>query len=119
MTSTPGEFDELWFNLYRAVSRCNRALVALEDNGKETLGEETTAIRIGEVKFLRAHFYFKLLIMFHQIPWIDEEVYRNNLHESVRNDEFSFEELMKKIIADFQATVMRLLPAKVSSIRNT
>ncbi len=103
MTSTPGEFDELWFNLYRAISRCNRALVALEAGGKKTLGDETTAIRIGEVKFLRAHFYFKLLIMFRQIPWIDEEVYRKNLQESVRNDEFSFEELMKKIIADFQA----------------
>ena len=111
MTSTPGEFDALWFNLYRAISRCNRALVALEDNGKETLGEETTAIRIGEVKFLRAHFYFKLLIMFRQIPWIDEEVYRNNLHESVRNDEFSFEELMKKIIADFQSAY-DVLPEK-------
>ena len=27
MTSTSGEFDELWYRLYCAVSRCNRALL--------------------------------------------------------------------------------------------
>ena len=31
--TTPGEMDELWYRLYCAVSRCNRALVSLERNG--------------------------------------------------------------------------------------
>ncbi|MBQ3657425.1 MAG: RagB/SusD family nutrient uptake outer membrane protein [Bacteroidales bacterium] len=111
VTSTPGEFDELWFNLYRAVSRCNRALVSLKDNGEAVFGKETAAQRIAEVKFLRAHFYFKLITMFRQIPWIDEDVYRKSSHETVRNDEFSYEELMKKIIADFQEA-FDVLPEK-------
>ena len=102
MTETPGEFDALWYNLYRAISRCNRALVSLEDNGEASLGKETTAIRIGEVKFLRSHFYFKLITMFGQVPWIDEQVFRNSEHESVRNDVYTFEQLMLKVIDDLK-----------------
>lgn len=102
LTSTQGELDELWYRLYCAVSRCNRALVSLEQNGVAKLGEETAKQREAEVRFLRAHFYFKLLQMFRQIPWIDETVYKNNTQESTRNDEFTYEELFNKVISDFE-----------------
>ena len=39
LTSTAGELDELWYRLYCNISRCNRALVALEQSGVEALGE--------------------------------------------------------------------------------
>lgn len=38
LTSTRGELDELWYRLFCAVSRCNRALVSLEENGNNVLG---------------------------------------------------------------------------------
>lgn len=113
LTSTPGELDELWYRLYCNISRCNRALVALEEYGVEKLGEKTTAQRMGEVHFLRGHSYFKLLTMFRQIPWIDENVFRNNLHESVRNDQYSYEELFGKVIGEFEAAY-NALPDEVS-----
>ncbi|MGI6231598.1 MAG: RagB/SusD family nutrient uptake outer membrane protein [Prevotella sp.] len=102
LTSTLGELDELWYRLYCAVSRCNRALVSLDEYGESVLGADTTKLRIAEVKFLRAHFYFKLVSMFRQVPWIDEEVYKNNTVEQTSNVEYSYEELFQKIIADFQ-----------------
>ena len=102
MTSTPGEFDSMWYLLYRAISRCNRALVALEEHGVEELGEETANRRVAEVHFLRGHFYFKLLTVFRKIPWIDEEVFRNNAHEDVRNDALSYEELFQKVMDEFR-----------------
>ena len=102
LTSTAGELDELWYRLYCAVSRCNRALVSLERNGDAKLGAETTKLRIAEVKFLRGHFYFKLLTMFRKIPWIDENVYKEGTQESIRNDQFTYEELFAKVIKDFQ-----------------
>ena len=102
MTSTPGEFDSMWYLLYRAISRCNRALVALEEHGEDVLGAEKAERRTAEVHFLRGHFYFKLLTLFNKIPWIDEEVFRNNAHESVRNDEFTYEELFRKVIDEFE-----------------
>ncbi len=102
LTSTKGELDELWYRLYCAISRCNRALVSLDQYGEEILGSETAAVRKGEVKFLRAHFYFKLVTMFRQVPWIDEEVLINNTHEQTRNDEYTYQELFGLIIKDFE-----------------
>ena len=111
LTSTPGEFDELWYRLYCAISRCNRALVSVAEYGEGTLGAETAKQRDAEVRFLRAHFYFKLVTMFRQIPWIDEEVYKNNAQEQTRNDEFTYEELFQKIIDDFKVAY-DVLPAE-------
>jgi len=102
LTSTPGELDQLWYRLYCNISRCNRALVALRDHGEEKLGEETAARRIGEVHFLRGHSYFKLLTMFRQIPWIDEEVFEKNLQEKTPNNQFTYDELWQKVIHEFE-----------------
>ena len=110
MTSTPGEFDELWYRLYCAISRCNRALVSIDNYGEDKLGAETARQRDAEVRFLRAHFYFKLVTMFRQVPWIDEEVYKNNAQEQTRNDEFTYEQLFQKIIDDFKVAY-DVLPA--------
>ena len=109
--TTPGEMDELWYRLFCAVSRCNRALVALEQNGVSVLGEETTRQRVAEVRFLRGHFYYKLLTVFRQVPWIDEEVYKNNTYEETRNDALTYEQLFQNVIDDFQAAY-DVLPVK-------
>lgn len=102
LTSTPGELDELWYRLYCAISRCNRALMSLNEYGESVLGAETAQRRKAEVHFLRGHFYFKLLTMFRKIPWVDEEIFSNHLEEQTRNDEFTYEELFAKVINDFQ-----------------
>lgn len=113
LTSTPGELDEIWYRLYCNISRCNRALVALEQSGVEALGEATAAQRTGEVHFLRGHSYFKLLTMFRQIPWIDEEVFKNNSQEQTRNDEFTYQQLFEKVINEFELAY-NALPIKVT-----
>lgn len=102
LTATPGELDELWYRLYCNISRCNRALVALEEHGVEKLGEKTAAQRTGEVHFLRGHSYFKLVTMFRKIPWIDEEVFVNNAQEQTSNVQFTYEELFGKVIKEFE-----------------
>ena len=61
-----GEFDELWYQLYSAISRCNRAIEAV--NAMETPNTQLLA----EVKFLRAHFYYKLQQMWYEVPFITE-----------------------------------------------
>ena len=101
-SSTPDHMDELWYHLYCSVSRCNRALVSLEEFGDNALGQETKLIREAEVRFLRAHFYFKLIQIWYRVPWVDEEVYRNHTEEETSNDAFTHAELMDKIVADFR-----------------
>lgn len=109
MTSTIGPLDELWYRLFAAISRCNRALVSLDKYGNSKLGETETKQRIAEVKFLRAHFYYKLITVFRKVPWIDEEVFKNNTQEQTHNDAFTYQQLFEKIIADFQ-TAYDVLP---------
>ena len=107
--ATPNHMDELWYRLYCAIARCNKALISLEDY--EGLDAATVTQRKAEVKFLRGHFYYKLLTLFHNIPWIDENVVREGSHESVRNDEFSYQQLFDKVIADFEEAY-ETLPAQ-------
>ena len=100
-SSSPDHMDEMWYHLYCAISRCNRALVSIADHG-DKLSDANRKIREGEVRFLRAHFYFKLAQIWYQVPWIDEDVYRNHTEEKTRNDAYSHEELMLKIVDDFK-----------------
>ena len=110
LTPTLGHLDELWYHLYVGISRCNRALLSLKANGTAKLGAETAARREAEVKFLRAHLYYKLLMVFNKVPWIDEEVYRNNTQEQTRNDALTHQQLWGKVIADFEEAYT-VLPA--------
>ena len=100
--SQPDHMDELWYRLYVSISRSNRAILALQQYGEEKLGAETARVRMGEVKFLRAHFYFKILQLWFQAPWIDENVLAEAAQEQTPNNEFTHEELMLKVIADFE-----------------
>lgn len=114
-STTPAEMDELWYRLYVAISRCNRALISLERNG-DSLGKDVKEQRIAEVRFLRGHFYFKLLTVFRQIPWIDEKVVEDysvedNSYEHVSNTALSYEQLFQKVIDDFTAAYT-VLPVK-------
>ncbi len=105
----PDHMDELWYRLYCAISRCNRALVSLQQNGVQALGAEVAARREAEVRFLRAHFYYKLQTIWYRVPWIDEAAFSNNTVEQISNTQYSHQELMEKIIADFQ-TAYDVLP---------
>lgn len=111
--NTPSEMDELWYRLYSAVSRCNRALLSLERYGNDKLGEATAKKRIAEVKFLRAHFYYKLITVFRQVPWMDETVMKEQSGEKVSNTALTYEQLFQKIITDFQEAY-EVLPAEQS-----
>lgn len=98
----PDHMDELWYRLYCAISRCNRALVSLQQHGEAELGADVAEQREAEVRFLRAHFYYKLITLWYRVPWVDEVVYANNTVEQTSNTQFTHEELMNMIIDDFK-----------------
>lgn len=112
-TNPGGHMDELWYHLYVSISRCNRAIMAVRDKGEEKLGAETAKIRMGEARFLRGHFYFKLAQVFYQVPFIDEVILAEATQEQTRNDELTHAQLMDKIIEDFKAAY-DVLPATQS-----
>ena len=88
-----GEFDELWYRLYVAVSRCNRALESI--NKMETPNIQLMA----EVKFLRAHFYYKLQQMWYEVPFITEGMDNAKIEATPQS---SHDQIMQQIIDDFK-----------------
>ena len=99
-----GEFDELWYQLYSAISRVNRAMEALEK------AEETAAIKQlkAETRFLRGHFYYKLQQMWYEVPFIKEGMDNAAIEATPQS---SHDELMQLIVDDFQYAYENLAEA--------
>lgn len=92
------DYNRKWLALYEGVSRCNQAIVALNAS---TLDVKDT--RIAEMKFLRAHYYFNLKVIYDRIPYYDETVTNFEDLAALSNDEYSSDELWALIVADFKA----------------
>ncbi|HOY52678.1 MAG TPA: RagB/SusD family nutrient uptake outer membrane protein, partial [Prolixibacteraceae bacterium] len=100
-----GDPDEMWFSLYIAVSRVNNALRTLNSLTDDQMPNRN--IRIGEMRFLRAHFYFTLKILWKYIPYIDETVPVNE-YGNISNRALNNDELWQKIADDFDFAVSNL-----------
>lgn len=101
---TFSEADRLWFNCYQAISRTNTALAAL----KAASAEEAPLkdVRMGEMYFLRGHFYFILKIVFGHIPFVDEDT-PDDEYERTPNT-LPNDEQWALIVSDFQKAYDRL-----------
>lgn len=83
-----GEADGLWFFLYKAISRTNSALSVLADIDERNYAMKN--IRMGEMYFLRGHFYFILKVVFGHIPFVDENtplISYDKIPNTLSNDE--------------------------------
>jgi hypothetical protein len=94
-----------WMVCYEGVSRANQAINLLKvANGYE---EVLRSQRIAEMRFLRGHFYFELKKIFNKIPYIDENVAREDMVK-ISNVTLNDDELWKKIEDDFMAASQHL-----------
>ena len=71
-----GFLNNLWINYYAGISRCNKGLEyidAYSNSSSSLLGTQAKKnVRIGELKFLRAFYYFTLVQQFGGVPLITE-----------------------------------------------
>jgi len=67
-TSTSASFNDVWEGNYQGIARANQALNYLPNLD---IDEELKTRLIGESKFLRAVFYFRLVRMFGGVPLIE------------------------------------------------
>lgn len=93
------ELDGIWFYLYIGVRRANEGLRIMNNFTEEEY--PLVNIRRAELRFLRAHFYFQLKILFNQIPYMDELVPAHE-YKYVTNVEFTSDQLWEKIAQDFE-----------------
>lgn len=86
-----------WLNDYFSISRCNNAIRGLK--AATQLSAKEQASMIGEMKTLRAFFFFDLYRIFKAFPYFDE----NADPSTVRSDKYTREEIIgfiKKDLAD-------------------
>ena len=71
LSSDNSGVDEIFSGLYAGIQRCNTAIN--KANGIPGLSEATKNKRIGEVRFIRAYFYYLLVENFGGIPIVKDE----------------------------------------------
>ena len=99
-----------WRNNYWAIVRVHKAMLALEQAGSVQNGDQL----LGELKALRAWYYFDLIRIFNRIPYATE-------HEDLTtkaNDEFSRDEIFSFIKRDLTEAIAAL-PAERHATRIT
>jgi starch-binding outer membrane protein, SusD/RagB family len=93
-----------WQNLFKSISRCNVALRAVNTLSDAAFPNKKT--RLAELRFLRAHSYFTMKILYKNIPLFDETATGEDIlkvSNTLANDES-----WNKIAADFQFAVDNL-----------
>lgn len=100
-----------WQNLFKSISRANVALRAV--NSLDEKNFPNKKVRIAELRFLRAHSYFTMKILYKNIPIFDETATEEDIlktSNALKNDES-----WNKIAADFQFAIDNL-PATQTEI---
>lgn len=97
--------DKKWYNEYIAVARTNDALARLRKIPDGQYPKKK--VREAELRFLRAHFYFELKILFKHIPWIDEND-KTDDYITISNVEYTDAQLWDMIIAEFRYAAANL-----------
>lgn len=106
-----GEADGLWFFLFEAISRTNSALGVLNSSEADNLSNRN--VRIGEMHFLRGHFYFLMKMVFGHIPFVDETIPLDD-YDKISND-LPNDEQWTRICNDFKKSY-DLLPETQSQV---
>jgi len=86
-----------WTNYYKAISRINFALSVINDIPEAGYDVKTT--RQGELRFLRAHCHFMLKRIFKKIPYITEDLTKEEIADTGNN--LPNQELWNMIADDF------------------
>lgn len=93
-----------WQNLFKSIARANVALRAV--NALNETDYPAKKVRLGELKFLRAHSYFTLKLLYKNIPIFDETLSNEDVLKV--SNTLPNEDSWNKIAADFQFAIDNL-----------
>jgi hypothetical protein len=97
--------DQMWVQIYDAISRVNAALQKIDNLTIEEYPNKT--IRTAEMRFLRGHFYFMLKILYKYVPYFDETIPKSE-YINISNRALSNDSLWGKIADDFRFAAANL-----------
>jgi hypothetical protein len=100
-----GYLDQKWYGTYIYIARTNDALARITEASESDYPNKT--LREAEMRFLRAHFYFDLKILFKHIPYVDEKTSTDD-YINISNVEYTSGQLWDIIIGEFRFAVANL-----------
>ncbi|MBV6648013.1 MAG: RagB/SusD family nutrient uptake outer membrane protein [Cyclobacteriaceae bacterium] len=115
-TPANGHGDHMWGTLYAALSRVNDALVRLQAAPTEGYPERDQ--RIAEMRFLRAHYFFILKIIYKFPVFVDENVPKEEV-VTVSNRVLTDQQGWQLIVDEFRAAVQGLPATQADEGRPT
>lgn len=107
--ATLGNIDGKWYHLYCSVQRCNSALRVLNESTDEEVANRSS--RIGEMKMLRAHFYFELSRLYNKITYFDEHVEIDD-YTKIPNNQYTRDQILGMIADELQSAADMLPPSQ-------
>ena len=108
-----GYFRSLWLSMYQGVGRCNLMLEKIEANKDKIAAEKVKQFQ-GEVYFLRAYYYLRLINMFGDVVYLDKPVTDVAAGKTVTRSAKA--EVLKKIYADFDKSAELLTSSTIKTL---
>ncbi|PWV45200.1 RagB/SusD family nutrient uptake outer membrane protein [Chitinophaga sp. S165] len=105
MDASVGTLNNIWRLFFLGVSRANQALSSLEGS---TLDETLKNQLMGEVRFLRAYFYFELVRFFGGVPLIDKVITPQEANSATYQTKATEDAVYGLIISDLEYGVTNL-----------
>lgn len=105
-------FRTLWLRMYQGVGRCNLMLEKIEENQGNLTADKVKQFQ-GEVYFLRAFYYSRLINMFGDVVYVDKPV--KTVEEGKAATRMAKSEVLKKIYADFDKAAELLAGSSVKA----
>ena len=104
-TGTVGNLNDVWAGFYLGVSRANQALATVQNS---TLDNALKTQLMGEVRFLRAYFYFDLVRFFGGVPKIDKVLTPAESNSAQYQTKASADTIYQLIIGDLEYALANL-----------
>jgi len=108
-----GYFRTLWLSMYQGVGRCNLMLEKIEANQGNLTADKVKQFQ-GEVYFLRAYYYLRLINMFGDVVYLDKPV--SSVAEGKAVTRMSKAEVLQKIYADFDKSADLLSTSTIKTL---
>jgi len=108
-----GYFRSLYLSMYQGIGRCNLMLEKIE-LAKDKLPADKVSQFQGEVHFLRAYYYLRLINMFGDVVYLDKPVTSVDEAKSVKRTAKA--EILKKIYADFDKSAELLANSTIKTL---
>jgi hypothetical protein len=108
-----GYFRSLWLSMYQGIGRFNLMLEKIEANKGKITADKVKQFQ-GEVYFLRAYYYLRLINMFGDVVYVDKPVTSPADGKTVTR--IAKAEVLKKIYADFDLSATLLTGSTVKTL---